>query len=521
VTTVFSFSFRAELIAEIKVATIVGQVVTPISTADYTVTINPNGVGGNVTFLVAPANLLKLYIYRETEKTQLVSVSSQTSYNPQVVEDVWDRLTFQLQELADKVTQAARAAPGEDPTVLIASVLAAAAVVQAGNVAIAPNGTLASPGYAFVNEVNTGFLRPSAGLLQTSLLGVLALELSATYFKTLVPLLQTLGVITAGTNAQGQAPLTNDFNVITVAAAAPSGVTLPTGVVGRRVTVVNRGANDVNIYPASGGTIGQQLVNLPLLLLAGQSMELLARTTTQWELSGAAPVAGRNRIINGQGRVNQRGYVSGTATGAANQYTLDRWRVVTSGQSLTFTGTDAGRVMTAPAGGCEQVIEGANIEGGTYVINWTGTATCQVDGVTRAKGATFTLTANTNSTIRMIGGTFTDVQVELGSTATPFERLPLSDETMRCQRYYYTDDTGPGTIYLEASAGSNRFLRRMTLPVTMRTNPAASSTTPSYSNCSGLFVAAVAARSWLERVSVTATGPYYANTYTVSFDAEF
>jgi len=161
----------------------------------------------------------------------------------------------------------------------------------------------------------------------------------------------------------------------------------------------------------------------------------------------AANVYGRNLIINGSGRINQRGYTSGTATSGANEYTLDRWRVVTSGQNLTFTGTDAGRVMTAPAGGVEQVIEGANIAGGTYVLNWTGTATATVDGNAVSKGGTFTLTANTNATVRMIGGTFSDVQVEAGSVATPFEFRSIGRELALCQRYYEDVPLGRVTGY--------------------------------------------------------------------------
>jgi hypothetical protein len=162
-------------------------------------------------------------------------------------------------------------------------------------------------------------------------------------------------------------------------------------------------------------------------------------------------LAGRNRIMNGQGRVNARGYVSGTATGAANQYTLDRWRVVTSGQSLTFIGTEARRTMTAPAGGVEQEIEGRNIEGGTYVINWTGTATCTVNGIARAKEATFGLPYDTDVTVRFTGGTFTDVQLELGETATPFERLTFSEELAHCQRYF--ENLRAGVIGESATIG--------------------------------------------------------------------
>ena len=175
-----------------------------------------------------------------------------------------------------------------------------------------------------------------------------------------------------------------------------------------------------------------------------------------------ALLPGRNRIINAQGRINQRVYVSGTATVAANQYTLDRWRVVTSGQSLTWTGNAARYIMTAPAGGVEQVVEGLNIEGGTYTINWTGTAACTVAGVARAKGEVFTLTAATDTTVRFTGGTFTDVQLEPGVIPTAFERAYYSDELARCQRYYQT------LIVVVDLPGS---YNTIPLPVEMRANP--------------------------------------------------
>lgn len=149
-----------------------------------------------------------------------------------------------------------------------------------------------------------------------------------------------------------------------------------------------------------------------------------------------ASVGMRNLIINGNFSINQRNYVSGSAVGAANTYTLDRWRVVVSGQSITFTASGNGNLVTAPAGGIEQVIEGASIAGGTYCINWTGTATCTVNGTARAKGATFTLTANTNATLRFSGGTVGEVQVEPGTVVTAFEARPVGLERMLCKRYF-------------------------------------------------------------------------------------
>jgi hypothetical protein len=172
----------------------------------------------------------------------------------------------------------------------------------------------------------------------------------------------------------------------------------------------------------------------------------IANTYTQAEVDGfladkadntaVATLTGRNLIINGSGRINQRGYVSGTATTGANQFTLDRWFVVTSGQNLAFTGNDSRRVMTAPAGGVRQVVEGSNIVAGDYVLNWFGTASATVNGVARTKGQVFTLTANTNVVVAFSGGTFSDVQLERGTVATPFEWRSIGQELALCQRYY-------------------------------------------------------------------------------------
>jgi hypothetical protein len=139
--------------------------------------------------------------------------------------------------------------------------------------------------------------------------------------------------------------------------------------------------------------------------------------------------------MNAQGLINQRGYVSGTATTTANQYTVDRWRVVVSGQNLTFTTTNNEVIFTAPAGGVEQVIEGLNLESGTYVLNWEGTATATVGGVAVAKGGTVTVVGGTNTTVRFIGGTFIRPQFESGSVATPFERRAYGAELNLCLRY--------------------------------------------------------------------------------------
>jgi hypothetical protein len=152
--------------------------------------------------------------------------------------------------------------------------------------------------------------------------------------------------------------------------------------------------------------------------------------------NGGQELGFRNRLINAQGNINQRVYVSGTTTTGANQYTVDRWRVVVSGQALSWTTSGNDLTFTAPAGGVEQVIEGLNLETGTYVLSWTGTATATVGGSAVANGGTVSVTGGVNLTVRFSGGTFTRPQFEPGSVATPFDRRDYGRELIMCQRYF-------------------------------------------------------------------------------------
>ena len=144
----------------------------------------------------------------------------------------------------------------------------------------------------------------------------------------------------------------------------------------------------------------------------------------------------RNLLINANPLINQRGYVSGAATSGANQYTLDRWRVVVSGQALSWTDSANVRTCTAPAGGVEQVIEGVSIIGGVHTLSWTGTAAATVNGSAVTNGAQVTLTGGSNATVRFSNGTFSLPQLEPGSAVTPFERRPRQVELALCQRYF-------------------------------------------------------------------------------------
>lgn len=185
----------------------------------------------------------------------------------------------------------------------------------------------------------------------------------------------------------------------------------------------------------------------------------------------------RNVLLNASFKVNQREYVSGTNTIGANEFTLDRWKVITTGQNISWSDSGGVRTVTAPAGGVAQVIEGDTLVSGTYTINWTGTATATVDGVAKTKGATFTVTAGTNVTVVFAGGTVAEPQVEKGTVNTVFEDRPYTVELKLCQRYFVnlttTDFTGTTGFFGLASCNVSTVAVLITdLPVEMRAVPA-------------------------------------------------
>lgn len=140
----FDFALEAVSAASIKVGYIVGGTVVEAAPATYSVVMNGALTGGVVTFTVAPVAATKIYIYRETDQTQIVSVSRQQAYNPAVVERVWDKLTLLIQELSTAVKRSVKTRPDADPDQLVNDLetarqeaLAAAAAASASAAAAA------------------------------------------------------------------------------------------------------------------------------------------------------------------------------------------------------------------------------------------------------------------------------------------------------------------------------------------------------------------------------------------------
>ena len=226
----------------------------------------------------------------------------------------------------------------------------------------------------------------------------------------------------------------------------------------------------------------------------------------------------RNALINANPIINQRAYVSGTATTTANEYTLDRWRVATPGQSVTWSDIGNVRLINAPAGGIEQVIEGSSLITGTYVLNWTGTAAATVAGVAVTKGGNITLPGGVDATVRFSGGTLSLPQLEPGANATQFEQRSYGAELALCQRYFYAPGANIFHQNNAPSAGLS-ITASFFLPVTMRATP---TFTGGWTAGTNAAAGGYSPFPWGLVASLTATGAgiFQATLSVTSFSAE-
>ena len=204
--------------------------------------------------------------------------------------------------------------------------------------------------------------------------------------------------VTAAGATQGTATaLTTSFNVITTVAAS-TGVALPTPAkAGLLVTVVNRGANPLSVYPASGGIIDGAVLNALVMLPSGTAATYEAASTTQWYTvvpaisgSGGTTVTyGNGGIVISSSTSSSNGSIA-LETGSnivitpgigANNYTI----------ATSLTPTFTSLTLSTPL---------AVSSGGTGVASLTGNGVLAVN----AGGTALTSTALTNGQL-LVGST--------------------------------------------------------------------------------------------------------------------
>jgi hypothetical protein len=120
----------------------------------------------------------------------------------------------------------------------------------------------------------------------------------------------------------------------------------------------------------------------------------------------------RNVLINGQVSLNQRNVTYSAA--AVGDYWADRWKKTASGMT--------------------QIVEAGSFAPSTeYTLSGNGVSTQQV-----------TSPASGDWTIPDVPSTATNIQLEPGSVATPFEHRPVGIELSLCERYFQTENVQGG-----------------------------------------------------------------------------
>jgi hypothetical protein len=236
------------------------------------------------------------------------------------------------------------------------------------------------------------------------------------------------------------------------------------------------------VYKNSSGSV-QELTGLTTQYVSFDSNgNPVAKSITQ-----VAPAPVQNIIINASFLVNQRGVASGVTATSNSFYFLDRWSIVSSGQSVSWTAANGSNVITAPVDGIQQIIEGNGIQTGTYIVTWnqvSGTTTVTVNGTLLNNGDTIDLVGGVNATIVMAQGSFTDVQLTLGTVASNYTKRLYEEELALCQRYYYKFST---LMNRYIAAAGNFSLPPIFFPVTMRAVPTVT-LVATYVSCSFLSI---------------------------------
>lgn len=175
-----------------------------------------------------------------------------------------------------------------------------------------------------------------------------------------------------------------------------------------------------------------------------------------------------NKLINGNFSINQRG-VTGTVTLAAGAFSHDRWKAGDAGCTYTFATVENVTTLTITAGTLRQIIEGSNLQTGTHVLSWTGTAQGKIGtGAFGASGIIGLVTGGANLIIEFNIGTLTKAQIQQGSFATEYQNRSIGQELLLSYRY-----TQPLSISARTTAAgaSSYVFTSGNYPVPMRAAP--------------------------------------------------
>jgi len=241
---------------------------------------------------------------------------------------------------------------------------------------------------------------------------------------------------------------------------------------------------------------------------------------------------GKNKIINGDFKVNQKAFTSPQtlvagvpSTGAG--YGHDMWRGGASGCTYSFTNANLGlsSVATITAYSLITAIESANIDATTYVLSWTGTAVARVGVNGAAPSGNFAVSpiyittavigtqtsvefacsnaVGTGSPTASGSGTLSLVQMEEGVYKTTYERKLYEQVLRECQRYLQFIN-GLMALTTNATVLQTSFIfppMRSAPTATVASTIMTTNGTSNYTSGTGLVVQSATSSSWFGQIT--------------------
>lgn len=150
----------------------------------------------------------------------------------------------------------------------------------------------ATPTLCF-GDCDSGIYESADDVLNIVTAGIIAMTIDAAQAVTFPGFVQTsvAAGLTASTNqTQGQGALTSAINEFSTVANDGDATTLPLAVGGRPITVINRGDNKLQIFPASGDNLGAG-VDLSATLDHLEVATFVALDSTNWQVSAITGTA--------------------------------------------------------------------------------------------------------------------------------------------------------------------------------------------------------------------------------------
>lgn len=145
------------------------------------------------------------------------------------------------------------------------------------------DGTVTNPAIAFSSDPNTGTFSVGTDVYGIAVGGIAALQLKELNSQAFPIWHTTAGILAASTQTQAAATLLGSaINEVATVGTAGDGVKLPIAEAGLDITVINNGANDVDIYPNTSDQINALSVDAAFTLSAGSRVIFKTYNATNW-----------------------------------------------------------------------------------------------------------------------------------------------------------------------------------------------------------------------------------------------